>query len=315
MARLNIGTDATRASHIATVINRGFAKVQRGSRTLTPTEIGITFYDIFTTYSENLILPQIRETVENWTLQIRTGDMTPEDVDSKVKNLTKSALIQLKSQENEIFPIFSDSIRKSTKEGESFGPCDHCGQNLILKSSAKGKRYLECSNTECKQTFLIPKKGELTPLPEQCHACNLYPIQVGSGTKSWLFCPGCWMRRQDSEGLLFCSRCEYASCPYSKINRDYTVKQERGRLGTCPNCLSGEVIFQIEQWKTFVECENCNTQWKAPNIRAGTSIEIDGICKLCSLSTLLIKRKGKSPYNMCPFCSLLCFQCVHRCFG
>jgi DNA topoisomerase IA len=314
MARLNIGTDATRSQHIATVVERGYAKVQSGSRSLMPTEIGVAFFDAFTKYAEKLILPEIRETVEQWILGIRTGENTPEHVDENVKELTKTSLFKLKEHKAEIFPIFVEKIQSTTKEGLEFGICLKCENPLILKGSSKGKRYLLCSNTECKQTYLLPKKGDLTLLPEKCHACPMYPIQVGSGTKSWIFCPNCWNSRQDAEGLLFCSRCEYDSCPYSQVSRDFSVKHEKGKLGTCPHCQEGEISLYFDQWRTKIECTNCKTEFKAPNIRAGTSIQVDGPCKLCGLSTLLIKRKGKATYNICVICSLLCFQCMYRCY-
>ena len=317
MARLNIGTDATRSQHIATVIERGFAKVQTGSRTLLPTEIGIAFFDTFSKYAEKLILPEIRETVEQWTVGIRTGENTPEKVDQNVKDLTKSSLNELKKNKTDIFTEFVEKIQSTTKEGSEFGVCMKCGEILVLKGSTKGKRYLLCSNTSCGQTYLLPKKGDLTLLPEKCHACPMYPIQVGSGTKSWIFCPNCWNSRQDAEGLLFCSRCEYESCPYSKVSKDFTIKHEKGKLGLCPICQEGELSLFFDEWRTKIQCtnENCRVEYKAPNIRAGTSIQIDGPCKLCGLLTLLIKRKGKATYNFCPTCSLLCFSCMYRCYG
>lgn len=314
MARLNIGTDATRSQHIATVIERGFAKVQIGSRSLLPTEIGLAFFDAFTNFAEKLILPEIRETVEQWTIGIRTGENTPEKVDQNVKELTKTSLKNLKKNKSSIFDVFVEKIQSTTKEGEEFGICMKCGDPLILKGSSKGKRYLLCTNTECNETYLLPKKGELTLLQEKCHACPMYPIQVGSGTKSWIFCPNCWNARQDKEGLLFCSRCEYESCPYSKISKDFSVKHEKGKLGLCPTCQQGDLQLYFDEWRTKIECSNCKAEFKAPNIRAGTSIQIDGPCKLCGLSTLLIKRKGKATYNMCPVCSLLCFQCMYKCY-
>ena len=314
MARLNIGTDATRSQHIATVIERGFAKVQTGSRALTPTEIGLSFFNIFSKYAEKLILPEIRETVEQWTIGIRTGENTPEKVDQNVKELTKTSMEKLKKHKSDIFHSLVEKIQSTTKEGLEFGICMKCDHSLILKGSSKGKRYLLCTNPDCGQTYLLPKKGELTLLEEKCHACPMYPIQVGSGTKSWIFCPNCWNTRQDTEGLLFCSRCEYESCPFSKISRDFSVKHEKGKLGSCPICLEGDLLLFFDEWRTKIECSNCKTEYKAPNIRAGTSIQIDGPCKLCGLSTLLIKRKGKATYNMCPTCSLLCFQCMYKCY-
>jgi DNA topoisomerase IA/ssDNA-binding Zn-finger/Zn-ribbon topoisomerase 1 len=317
MARLNIGTDATRSQHIATVIERGYVRVQSGSRTLIPTEIGITFYTVFMKFAEKLILPEIREIVEQWTLGIRTDEITEEEVDKNVIELTKTSLTKLKENSDQIFPLFATSIKKTTREGEEFGICKVCNEKLILKSSTKGKRYLLCSNEECKTSYPLPKKGELSLLPEKCHACPMYPLQVGTGTKTWIFCPNCWIDRQNSEGLLFCSKCQIETCPYSAINNSYSNKQEKGKLGECPECHKGQIVLYFDEWRTKLECNNesCDNSYKAPNIRAGTSIQIDLNCKLCNLSTLLIKRKGKATYNMCPVCSLLCFQCIHRCFG
>lgn len=317
MARLNIGTDATRSQHIATVIDRGYARVQMGARSLIPTDIGISFYNIFTSYAKKLILPEIRETVEKWTVGIRTGEYSPENVDENVIDLTKTSLLKLIKNEDKIFPIFSSSIKKTTKEGEEFGKCMKCNEKLILKSSAKSKRYLLCSKEECKQAYPIPKKGELRLLPQKCHACPMYPLQVGTGTKTWIFCPNCWIERQDPDGLLFCSKCNYESCPYSSLNNDYSKKQEKGKLGECPVCNKGEIIIFFDEWRTKLECNNeeCDNSYKAPNIRAGTSIQLDLPCKLCSMSTLLIKRKGKAAYNLCAICSIMCFQCMHKCFG
>lgn len=317
MARQNIGTDATRSQHIQTIQNRGFAKVQKPKRSVIPTELGQAFFKIFTDNAEELIIPKVRETVESWTKQIQEGTLTSKDVDNSVIDLTESNLKKLSDKKTEVFPILVDSIEKSTKEGQSFGPCGKkCGSGeLILKYSVKNKRYLTCSNEECDQSYPLPKKGELYPLDEQCHACDIYPIQVGTGTKSWIMCPSCWINRQDKEGLLFCSRCDYATCPYSFINRDFSTKTERGRLGLCPICLQGEVALSFDEWRTIIECLQCKTRWNAPNIRAGSSIEINGLCKLCNMTTLIVKRKNKSTYNICTFCSLPCYDCVHHCYG
>jgi DNA topoisomerase-1 len=315
MARQNIGTDATRSQHIQTIQNRGFAQVQKPRRSLRPTELGQAFFKIFTENAEELIIPKVRETVESWTKQIQDSTLSPKDVDNSVINLTKTNLKRLSSKKNLIFPILVEGVEKSTSEGKSFGPCDKCGSILILKTSMKNKRYLSCSSDNCDQKFPVPKKGELFPLEEKCHACELHPIQVGTGTKSWIFCPSCWINRQDKEGLLFCSRCDIATCPFSFVNRDYTTKTERGRLGTCTVCLEGEVALFFDEWRTVIECLNCKTRWTAPNIRAGTSIEINGPCKLCNMSTLAVKRKNKSAYTICPFCSLPCYECIHRCYG
>ena len=126
MARLNIGTDATRSQHIATIQNRGFSKVQKPKRQLLPTEIGKTFFQVFTENAEELIIPKVRETVENWTKQIYTGALNSKQVDNYVIDLTEKNLRNLQQQKDKIFPILLTAIEKSTKSGTSFGQCE-CG--------------------------------------------------------------------------------------------------------------------------------------------------------------------------------------------
>ncbi|MFW9994802.1 MAG: DNA topoisomerase [Candidatus Odinarchaeota archaeon] len=316
MARFGIGTDATRSTHVDTVLKRNFAKIILGSRgrTLYPTMLGHKICEVFIKHAPELINPEIRSTVEQWTLQIKEGKLTPEEVDNKVIELAVKSLKSLETNFKAVFTEITKGVQISTKEGTSFGWCPvHPDSALILRSTSKGKRFIRCEREDCIKSFPVPKKGVLRALDSTCKLCGQIPVNVGTGTKTWTFCPNCWVVKMDDTGPFFCSKCVEEDCQYSGV---YTGMKTKGYLGSCPVCNTGEVYLLAEGTLTTVRCSNidCSKEWKAPNIRTGTSIQAGGKCKLCDLSTLVVKRKGKNPYHICPVCSITCFQCVHRCF-
>ncbi|MHA2297869.1 MAG: DNA topoisomerase [Candidatus Hodarchaeales archaeon] len=316
MVKFGIGTDATRSTHIDTVLKRKFAKIIHGprGRTLYPTMLGHKICEIFNQHAPELVNPEIRSTVEQWTQKIREGEIIPEEVDNKVIELTVSNLKTLEFNIKNVFDEISEGVQISTKEGTSFGWCPiHPNSPLILRSSSKGKRFIRCERENCNKSFPLPKKGLLRPLDSNCTICNQQPISVGTGTKNWILCPNCWVSLMDDTGPFFCSKCKEENCSYSS---EYKGMKSKGFLGTCPICNTGEVFLFAEGTLTTVFCINpeCKKEWKAPNIRTGTSIQVGGLCKLCGLRTLVVKRLRKRPYHICTTCSITCFQCTHRCF-
>ena len=201
-----------------------------------------------------------------------------------------------------IFPELAQSVRETTGEGEEFGECPECGASLILRHSRRGKRFLACENTECSTSFALPRKGKLATLNSRCDWCGVFPVRVGSGTRTWVFCPRCWTALSDDEGLFFCSRCSSQNCPFAVTSNGIGTK-DRGVMGDCPDCGS-EVILTIDGFRTKVLCTNekCAKTWNAPNIRKGTQIQIGKPCESCGMKVLEVKRQNKPPYGLCVSC-------------
>ena len=311
MARLAIGTDATRASHIDVVQKRGFVNFRGNRRGLAPTPLGESLFCAFVNSgAEELINPEIRSRVEAWTQEVCEGKLSSEEVDKRVGKLTHEGLDKLRKIEDKIFDDLAEAVVYSTQDGIKLGKCPKCRSgDLILHRSSKGKRFLSCSEENCENTYSLPQRGILNVLDFHCPVCNAQPLRVSTGTKAWLFCPGCWIERSaEGEIPMFCSRCQ-EDCPY--VGRPATM--DRGKLGHCPDC--GEnIILTIESARTNVTCQGCKRVWKAPNIRRGSQITLDAPCRLCGNRTFQVRRKGKGGYNMCVICSRFCFECEYRCF-
>lgn len=258
MSRHGIGTDATRSSHIATVNYRRYVKIVSRNRALAPTEMGLTLFNMLNTYASELIHPSIRNKVEEWTKKVYETEMTPKDVDKEVISLTLNSLKNLQDNKNIIFENLAESIRISTGSGMVLGTCAKCSSNLILRSSAKSKRYLECENKDCAVTYPLPKKGALKRLKGYCQICKtIHPLKVGSGTKTWTFCPKCWVEKASESAPLFCSTCE-EDCMYAegtiirKLKEILPEEIENFPVGQGISVLSGKTLVKTGTWKKAI---------------------------------------------------------------
>jgi DNA topoisomerase-1 len=305
MAKLNLGTDATRSTHIETVQKRMYTIIQGPRRMLIPTALGLALYQIFTQNSEELIIPKIRGKVESWTQQIREHEKTPEDVDKLVIELTTRGLQKMKANQDEIFSTLVQSIESMTGVGTTLGVCPDCQGNLILHQGKGASRFLKCSNPLCEISLPLPKKGELTAINnENCRICNGTPLLVSTKSYNWIMCPICWTRKAQKDHPWFCTDCNRTDCPFSG---SWEVDSPEQQLGSCPDC-EGDVFLKFSQQNTQVICNKCNRTWKAPNLRKGTSITLSDPCEKCGRQTLSIIKRGKKPYRICVFCSLFFFQ-------
>ncbi|MHA1214024.1 MAG: DNA topoisomerase [Candidatus Hodarchaeales archaeon] len=303
MAELNLGTDATRSTHIDTVQKRQYTSVRGSRRVLVPTLLGQALYKVLCENAEELILPEIRGKVEEWTQQIKSHEKTPEDVDRLVINLTTNGLQKMKANEEEIFDTLVRNIKEMTGIGQILGTCPECEGNLVLQTGKEGSRFLKCSNPLCNLVLPLPKKGELTLLENQsCRICSSVPLLVSTKGINWIMCPICWTRKAQKDKPWFCSECNKEDCPFSGT---WHPPEFRQLLGECPEC-GGKVFLYLDK-DTKIQCEKCKKNWKTPKLRPGTTITPSIPCSKCGQNTMLIVKRGKKPFRLCVFCSLFFF--------
>ncbi len=305
MAELNLGTDATRSSHIDTVQKRRYTIPTGTQRILIPTPLGLALYHVLNNNAQDLILPEIRGKVESWTQQIREHKKTAEEVDKLVIDLTTRGIMAMKSNEEAIFSTLATSFKEMTGVGNVLGVCPDCEGDLVLSQGKKGSRFLRCTNPLCEASFPLPKKGELVKLEEEfCRICNATPLLVTVKYHNWVMCPVCWTREASSDRPWFCSDCNREECPYSG---SWKAKTSEEPLGKCPEC-NGDVSLQINDSTAQIGCNSCNKVWKTPKLRPKMSITLGKACTKCGRKTLSVVKQGKKPYRLCVFCSLFYFD-------
>ncbi|MFX0002811.1 MAG: DNA topoisomerase [Candidatus Hodarchaeota archaeon] len=91
--------------------------------------------------------------------------------------------------------------------------CPFCNKNPMKFINTKNKRFLVCSDENCKQYLSLPKKGKLELQDSICLICNfnIFKVILKRNNKSYTYflCPKCWNEGlNDKSGKGFCSNCE-----------------------------------------------------------------------------------------------------------
>lgn len=147
--RKGLGTPATRAGIIETVISRGYA--ERKNRQLIPTEKGKKLIECV---PEKLKSAKLTAEWENRLVLVAKGKISKDDFMNDIKSFVKEIVTdnQLPATDTN---VFSDK--------EVIGKCPRCGADIY-----EGKLNFYCSNKDCtfalwkKNYFFQMKKKELT---------------------------------------------------------------------------------------------------------------------------------------------------------
>ncbi len=91
--------------------------------------------------------------------------------------------------------------------------CPFCNISPMKFIDIKSKRFLVCSNENCKQYLSLPKNGKLELLNFVCSICNfnVFKVILRKSNKSltYYLCPKCWNDSfKENSGKGFCSNCE-----------------------------------------------------------------------------------------------------------
>ncbi|MFX0028141.1 MAG: DNA topoisomerase [Candidatus Hermodarchaeota archaeon] len=104
--------------------------------------------------------------------------------------------------------------------------CPFCYQVPMKFINAKNKRFLVCSDDNCKNYLSLPKNGSLKLLDSKCSICNfnIFKVSLKKNGKNYIYylCPKCWNEGlKDHNGKGFCSNCDDF-----KIFKNRCIKKE-----------------------------------------------------------------------------------------
>lgn len=183
MKDCGLGTPATRASIIETLLKRQYAARKRNI--LQPTEKGIEL--IRGLRAESLKSPQLTGEWEARLERMRRGESAREAFMGDVKTFVADLVGQIKAAA----PATSQRVF-----GPVIGACPDCGAELRLRDW-EGKHYAKCSGAECRVAFDCDDKGQASLLCRFCQG----PVRT---TKSGAhICVACrrWQEEKSMEGL------------------------------------------------------------------------------------------------------------------
>jgi DNA topoisomerase-1 len=121
----------------------------------------------------------------------------------------------------------ASNFKMSYKTPQTSSKCPSCKKFPMKFINLKAKRFLVCSDDNCKKFLSLPKKGKLELLDSVCSVCNfnIFKISLQKNKKfyNYYLCPKCWNDGfQDNlkTGKGFCS-----NCSEFKISKDQCIKK------------------------------------------------------------------------------------------
>lgn len=174
-----IGTDATIATHIQTIQDRGYAILNDG--VFAPTTLGIALIEGYDSMGFDFSRPKLRSEMEADMLRIGSGQRQKKDV---IMN-SVAKYRQLFIRANELAEKLDQAMGKYFSSAQPNASMDTlqpqlviCGkcQNLMSllgtldESHNAARRTLYCST--CKHELPAPVKGALTPNEHRCPLCQ-----------------------------------------------------------------------------------------------------------------------------------------------
>jgi DNA topoisomerase-1 len=188
MERESIGTKATRADIISTLISRGYM----AGNSIEATDLGLSIIEIMREYSPQIISTSLTRETERELEEIEngTGDETGL-IEKSIRLLAKQTAL-LKASEAEIGKEMKRSASETTISQSTIGPCPICktGRLRIIRSAKTRKRFVGCTNYShgCRASAPLPQRGTISLTGAICNECGWPVIYVRYGRYPWRLC-------------------------------------------------------------------------------------------------------------------------------
>lgn len=274
MHQNGIGTDATIAEHIATILARKYVEKKGTRMEFVPTKLGealVAGYN-FIGY-RRLNQPQLRAALEADLKRICLRQVTKDIVLAQQVQDYKTFFRDIKTKVGSLdralalyFPLSGSTI---VSERPNFSKCGTCGRLMAHRQGLNETNFLFCAT--CNQSHRLPGGTLSASLPFSpdspnrpsnfaCPICHFQVIAVTSRLgKEFIVCPSCYanpppvVKAQigDLENMP-CYKCTFATCPL----RGGTVAFDNLPLRSCPSCSSNMIIRQAKNGQFMLACTN-----------------------------------------------------------
>jgi DNA topoisomerase-1 len=193
MEKENIGTKATRADIIATLIGRGY--VSEGSMEVT--DLGLSVVETVQKYAPSIVTTELTREIERRLEEVGGGLEGERTLVRETVRSIAEQLVELKGNEGEIGRELDAALAATVAASFVLGPCPVCktGQLKVVRSKKTKKRFVGCTNyaSGCRASAPLPQRGTIKGTSKGCRHCSWPVVYVMGGRLPWRLCvnPGC----------------------------------------------------------------------------------------------------------------------------
>ncbi|MDI9394615.1 MAG: DNA topoisomerase I [Euryarchaeota archaeon] len=198
MEELGLGTKATRHEIISKLYSRAYIH----GNPVQPTNTSFAVVDTLEKYSPTITKPDMTKLLEENMDKIAEGKIKEDAVLEESREMLKQVFSELDKNRDNII----ESLHAGLREDKVIGNCSLCGNELMIRRSKRGNRFIGCSNyPNCTFSLPLPKSGRIIVTDKSCETHGLYHIRIiNQGKRTWdLGCPQCnfieWQKTQQEE--------------------------------------------------------------------------------------------------------------------
>ncbi len=179
-----IGTKATRAETISTLLNREY--VHKDRLELLPTGLGTSLVENARVLSPEIVTTGMTRALEERLEKIRSG--AESDVEfvaqmvSDFRTVMANMLDKTIEIESENVARTQPRVRPNVQLRSELGSCPSCktGKLELIRSPKTKKRFIRCSNSAkgCKASSPALPLGQIMPVGERCNQCSWPLVNV-----------------------------------------------------------------------------------------------------------------------------------------
>ncbi|USN45222.1 MAG: DNA topoisomerase I [Candidatus Woesearchaeota archaeon] len=238
LEKRNLGTKATRADIIDSLVKRGYVN-QDGS--LFATDFGIKTIELLEEFVPTIVDQELTRDFEEEMEGIRTKKVTPEKIISRAEKILTKTLDGFQDKELAIGKKLIEAHREQMDVESRIDTCPVCKKGMLrmMYSKKTRQRFIACdAYPDCKTILPVPQAGEIKSTGELCEH-DAYPLIT--------------IRRKGKKPQKVCSNKE---CPANKV--DLKEEKEMAKLiveKECPKC-QNPLVLRKSVYGEFLGCSN-----------------------------------------------------------
>ena len=193
MEREGIGTKATRAETISTLLARGYVS----GESLSVTGLGESVVQVMEECAPSIVTTELTRRIEG---RLEAVEGESEDCRELIREMVRTITEQvmaLGASEEVIGRRLGEASARVFAAANVLGPCPVCktGELKIIRSKKTGKRFAGCTNypARCRASAPLPQRGTVKASAKPCQRCSWPVVYVSGGRRPWRLCinPAC----------------------------------------------------------------------------------------------------------------------------
>jgi DNA topoisomerase-1 len=190
MEKESIGTKATRAETISTLIGRGYVSGDG----LVASDLGISVFETMQEYCPQIVSTALTRETEAALEEVERGDGGDgTDLLERAIDMLSKQVERLKENEPGIGRMMNESATETSVAQSVLGPCPVCktGRLRVIRSFKTKKRFVGCTNypAGCRASAPLPQRGTVKAASKPCRSCGWPVVYVRTGRRyPWRLC-------------------------------------------------------------------------------------------------------------------------------